>query len=153
MSTSGGAGPAPGLLPDATLADLDAAWREREAEAGALSVAGYHSIALALRLYSLEVRLKAMICKHLGLGFLPAACKTHDLSILIIFTGISKELDDATNMAIRQNWDLLVDFSKKRLNDLRYLPRSKLSAIEATRLTNALDDAGDGVLAWLSRHP
>jgi hypothetical protein len=144
---------APGLLPDALLSDLETAWREREEEASQLTAAGYNSMAVALRLYSLEIRLKTIICKQLRLSRLPKACKTHDLTDLIIFTGGWEELDDPANLAIRQNWDLLADFSKGRLNDQRYLPRATLDAGYHQRLMNALDDPQDGVLTWLSRRP
>jgi hypothetical protein len=123
MSSAGSGRPAPGLLPEASLADLEVAWKEREEEARELMILGYHSSALSLRLYSLEIRIKPFICKQLKLSHLPKVCKTHDLSELIIFTGMWVELEDPANLAIRQNWDLLVDFSKVRLNDQRYLPR------------------------------
>jgi hypothetical protein len=153
MSSPSAGPPTPGLLPDALLSDLEIAWREREEEASQLIAAGYNSMALALRLYSLEIRLKAVICKHLKLSRLPKACKTHDLTDLIIFTGRREELYDPANLAIRQNWDLLADFSKGRLNDLRYLPRDMLDTHDQQRLISALDDPQDGVLTWLSRRP
>jgi hypothetical protein len=152
MSTVGGASLIPGLLPE-TLADLDTAWREREDEAGVLMTQGYHSTALALRMYALEIRVKTLICKQLKLNSLPRACKTHDLSEHILFTGMREELEDPTNVNIRQHWNLLEDFSKKRLNDFRYLPRRGLAATDLASLISALDDPQYGVLAWLSKHP
>jgi hypothetical protein len=153
MSSPGGGNPVPGLLPDALLTDLEVAWSERELEAGELLAKNYNSVGLALRLYALEIRLKTLICKHLKLSLLPKACKTHELSELVIFTGRWEELEDPANTIIRQNWDLLVDFSKKRLNDLRYIPRQKLPTPEFSKLMNALDDPNDGVLPWLFNHP
>jgi hypothetical protein len=64
-----------------------------------------------------------------------------------------EELEDPANLALRQNWDLLVDFSKGRLNDQRYLPRGMLDPKDLKRHNDALDDPQNGVLAWLSRHP
>ncbi len=153
MSSPRSGNPVPGLLPDALLTDLEVAWSERELEAGELLAKDYNSVGLALRLYSLEIRLKTLICKHLKLSLLPKACKTHDLSELVIFTGRWEELEDPANTIIRQNWDLLVDFSKKRLNDLRYIPRHKLPTPEFSKLMNALDDPNDEVLPWLLNHP
>jgi hypothetical protein len=153
MSSAGAASPNPGLLPETTLVDLDAAWNEREQEANLLMTQGFSSIGLALRLYALEIRLKVLICKQLRLSVLPKACKTHDLSELIIFTGMWEELGDPVNSTIRQNWDFLVDFSKKDLNNLRYIPRQKLAASELSNLIAALDDTQNGVLSSLSRHP
>ena len=153
MSPAGSGRPIPGLLPDALLTNLEIAWAERDEEASQLVAAGYNSTAMALRLYSLEIRFKTIVCKQLKLSRLPRACRTHDLSELIIFTGMWEELDDPAKLAIRQNWDLLADFSKGRLNDQRYLPRGTFGPTEFKRLTDALDDPVDGVLTWLSKHP
>jgi hypothetical protein len=151
MSSTSPGRPAPGLLAEASLTNLEAAWRERDAEAHQLMVHGYHSTGLSLRLYSLEIRIKSFICKQLTLSHLPKVCKTHDLMELIIFTGMWHELQDPVNAAVRQNWDLLADFSKVRLNDQRYLPQ--LDPKELKKYNDALDDPQDGVLVWLSRHP
>jgi hypothetical protein len=106
-----------------------------------------------LRIYALEIRIKTVICKRLALNHLPGHCKTHDLTELIIFTGLLAELDDPANATIRANWDLLVKFSEDRLNDLRYLPESTVTSSDLDELVKALDDPNDGVLSWLSRHP
>jgi hypothetical protein len=106
-----------------------------------------------LRLYSLEIRLKACVCRILKLSHLPKVCKTHDLSELIIFTGLWEKLENPANGILRRNWDLLVDFSKLRLNDQRYLPRATLDPKDLKLYNDALDDPQDGVLAWLSKHP
>lgn len=153
MSGGGGSGATPGLLPGTTLADLELAWQEREEEARQQVALGHGSSAVAMRLYALEIRVKTIICKQLGLGTLPRACKTHDLEELIIFTGLWPRLEDAANAATRQKWDLVVRFSKRYLNDLRYLPRSALDPQDLENVHSALDDPQDGVLAWLSRHP
>ncbi len=110
-------------------------------------------MALALRLYALEIRIKTFICKRLRLDNLPRACKTHDLSELIIFTGLWEQLQDPVNAAIRTNWDLLADFSRVQLNDQRYLPRGLLDPGLLKACSDALDDPRDGVLPWLSRQP
>jgi hypothetical protein len=153
MSSASHGPPPAGLLVETSLADLEVAWKERDAEAQQLMVHGYHSTALSLRIYSLEIRIKTLICKHLRLSHLPKVCKTHDIKELVIFTGLSSELQDPANAAVRQNWDLLADFSKVRLNDQRYLPRGLLDPLELKKHNDALDDPQDGVLAWLSRHP
>lgn len=153
MSFAGSGRRAPGLLPETSVTDLEVAWLEREEEAGELKVPGFHSMALSLRFYSLQIRLKTYICRILKLSHLPKVCKTHDLSELIIFTGLWEELEDPANAAVRQNWDLLVDFSKLRLNDQRYLPRVMLDPKDVKSYNDALDDPRNGVHTWLSRHP
>jgi len=130
---------------------LEAAYADRAREAKTLDDAGHKTMSTAMWMYALEVRLKALICKHLALDHLPTACKTHDLAGLIIFTGLSPELDLAGNELIRKSWDRLADFSKKRLNDLRYLPDHDLADGERDDLLLSLTDAQEGVLPWLSK--
>jgi len=142
-----------GLLIETTLSNLEVAWNEREEAARTLRQAGFHSTAAALRLYSLEIYVKIVICKHLILPCFPGACKTHDLADLLIFTGLWQELQDPSNSSIRQNWDILLEYSKERLNDLRYQPRAELDLIDAARIEQALDDPDHGVQAWLSKRP
>ena len=151
MSGPGPSIPPPSLLADTLLLDLELAWRERQEEAEVLEREGHLSIALALHVYSLEIRLKTMVCRHLKLDLLPAACKTHDLSILIIFTGLWGELTRADHAAIRRNWDILVAYSKKSLNESRYLPRNSLGFSDYPTLMTALQEPNDGVIAWLSK--
>jgi hypothetical protein len=141
-------GPPVGLI-ETRLEDLEIAFLEREEEAAA--IVSFSSTALALRMYALEIRVKIVICKHLRIQWLPKACKTHDLSELIVFTGLLDELDDPANVDIRENWYLLVEFSKKRLNDLRYLARADLKIADSSSLMAALDDPMTGVIAWLVR--
>jgi hypothetical protein len=153
MSSASSGRPAPVFLLEASVAELEVAWKEREEEARELKTHGYESTALSFRLYSLEIRIKTLICKQLKLSHLPKVCKTHDLSELITFTGMWEELEDPANGVVRQNWDLLVNFSKVRLNDQRYLPRAMLGPKDLKKLNDALDDPRDGVLTWLSKHP
>ncbi len=148
----GPAGRTPRGLIQTTLADLEAALGERREEAEALRERGFHSTAVALRLYSLEIVVKIAICRRLRLPRLPAACKTHDLAELLFFTGAWHEIEDEAGQEVRKRWDVAVEYSRERLNDLRYEPRSKLTAEEVARIEEALDDPTHGVLAWLSRH-
>jgi hypothetical protein len=141
-----------GLDSDTALVDLDAAWRERETEALSLA-AHFPAASLALRIYSLEIRIKTIICRTLSIVYLPKHCKTHELDELIIFTGLFAELNDPSNAGIRQNWDILVDFAKDRWSKIRYRPASSLLPTELAKCINALDDPRDGVWTWLSKHP
>ena len=151
--SEGRQGPRPGQLLDTTRVELEQAWKDREAEAAALFAAGHVSMALALRVYSLEIRLKWHICRHLRLDYLPRAYKTHDLPDIIIFTGLIAELDDSANEPLLTNWDALAAFSKLRLNEDRYQAGVSLDPDVFHELSAALDDPTDGVLSWLSRHP
>ena len=42
------------------------------------------------------------------------------------------------NVGVRQNWDVLADFSKARLNDLRYLPRADWPITRTQRIVTTL---------------
>jgi hypothetical protein len=148
----GGGGSRVGLMDDTSLANLDEAWQEREKEAKALA-ASFPAASLALRFYALEIRIKTIICKRLGIDLLPRHCKTHELDELIIFTGLLGTLADPANDGIRQNWDILAKFARERLNQTRYLPGSTLKAADLDEQLNALDNPGDGVWTWLSRLP
>ena len=75
----------------------------------------------------------------------------HELPRVIIFTGLWDELAEPKNAAVKQNWDLLVDFSTLRLNGQRYLPRANLDPKDLKRYNDALNDPSDGVLTWLAR--
>lgn len=150
MSTGGG--PKFGLSTENPLIELEGAWKEREAEAGLL-LSHHHATAIALRVYAIEIRIKTLICKRLGLDYLPNHCKTHDLAELILFSGHLKELDDPANVELRKNWDILVKFSKERLNNLRYATTAGLADPDRDAVLKALDDPDAGVWTWLSSVP
>ncbi len=151
MSLGGGSGVHPGLLTDTTRANLSACWVERVEEADQLLNSGYRSMGVCLKVYALEARVKLRICDHLGLALLPKACKTHDLSELLIFTGLWQELQDPANELIFDSWDVVSGFSKRMLNNLRYEPRANLADATTDQLIEAMDDPTRGVFAWLSR--
>jgi len=70
----GGGGSRMGLMDDTTLDNLDKAWQEREKEAKALA-ASFPATSLTLRIYALEIRIKTIICRRLGIDLLPGHCK------------------------------------------------------------------------------
>ena len=147
----GGGGPTAGLLNDTTRAGLQASWPERIEEANLLLQASLRSMGVGLKVYAFEVRIKARICEYLDLDLLPRACKTHDLTELIIFTGLMKELSTPANRRVKEYWDTLAKFSKLELGQLRYQTRVQLADSQADELLEALDDPIDGIFAWLSR--
>ena len=149
---TGGAGPPhAGLLNDTTRAGLQSSWPERLIEAELLLKAGLRSMGVCLKVYALEVRVKARICEHLDLDLLPRACKTHDLTELVLFTGLFGELALPGNARAKGFWDLLADFSRLELGRLRYQARGQLPQQRADAIEEALDDPLDGAFAWLSR--
>ena len=151
MSLGGsGRGPA-GLLTDTTRSGLQASWPQRLEKAELLLNAGLRSMRVCLKVYALEARVKARICEHLQLELLPRACKTHDLTELVIFTGLMGELEDPTNALVKEFWDFLATFSRLELGRLRYQARVQMPDLLADELLKALDEPTHGAFAWLSR--
>ncbi len=151
MSAGGSGKPPAGLLTDTTRSGLQASWTERFEEAELLLNAGLRSMGVCLKVYALEARVKARICEHLELDLLPRACKTHDLTELMIFTGLMGELEDPSNTMVKEYWDFLATFSRLELGKLRYQPRLQMPDLLADELLKALDEPTHGAFAWLSR--
>ena len=143
----------PGGFTDTSLADLRSAREEREREAVVLMSSGCVAMALALRLYALEIAVKIRICEVLDLDLLPASCKTHDLTVLLPFSGCHRQIRSGSDPLLTSSWDALANFSKQRLNDMRYVPSSALEPELADKLLKALDDPEHGVLSCLHPHP
>ncbi|HZW34967.1 MAG TPA: hypothetical protein VFF52_29860 [Isosphaeraceae bacterium] len=134
----------------AALTDLDVAWRDRLDDALALLNAGRHASAILMGLYALEINLKARICRRLDLQHLPRAFEVHDLEGLLLLAGLSKRLSAKRAQKTLDQWDSIVEKSA-RLNELRYAPASRWTAIEAQTFFTQLNQDPDGVLPWLQR--
>ena len=133
------------------LADLRSALAESEAESTALLSAGFPTAGLGQRMYALEIAVKILICEHLDLDLLPLACKTHDLSLLIAFTGRNRAIRSEVDPILTRHWEILEAFSKQHLNDLRYRPSSEAEVGVVASLMEALDDPEHGVMTWLRK--
>ena len=153
MSSASGWKSPSGLMDNTRRVDLEVAWPEREEEAASLRASGSRAMEICLRFYALVIRIKAMICKHLGLDLLPRGCKTHDLSELLIFSGHHRTLLESADSPIQESWDRLAKFSKERLNDVRYLPDASLSDEDYRTLSDGFDESSRGTHAWLSGLP
>lgn len=139
---------------ETSLDDLETAWQERAEEAEAMARLGFLSTSASLRIHALEVLLKTLVCERLRVFSLPAACRTNELDELLIYTGLRGEIENPALSSVRMNWNLLVNYSKRILDDRRDEPRGTYSREEADEINQALDDPDTGVLAWLSSdHP
>jgi hypothetical protein len=135
----------------ARLADLEDAWKDRLLDAETLHAAGRNASTIAAGLYALEIRLKALICQRLDLPSLPKAFEFHDLSALLILSGLSRRLEKKLARSVKRNWDSIVVLSSSSLNDLRYLPDQRWGQQDASDFLNQLNGTSDGVLTWLSK--
>ncbi len=132
--------------------DLDVASLDRLEDAQVLLAGGRSSAAIASGIYALEIRLKFLICKRLDLPELPIAFQIHDLSALLILSGLSRRLDYPDAAEIKKNWgDILIRAA--RLNDRRYSPDRNWPVDEARDFLNGLEDPLTGVLPWLLNQP
>ena len=134
----------------AAVADLDTAARDRLEDAEQLLKAGRNASAIAMGLYSLEIRLKERICRHLEIEALPVAFQIHDLAGLLLLAGLSKQINEPVSLHVLYTWNELVLWSK-RLNDLRYSPEAHPDWPEAKAVSffTQLGDPPHGVLPWL----
>jgi hypothetical protein len=132
-----------------TDADLDVAWQDRLEDAAALDAGGRHAAAIAARLYALEIYLKFRICRRLGLSNPPKKLEIHNLDALIVFSGLSRDLEALPKAGdVYQNWIKILEYSKD-LNDLRYLPASRWPRQQSEEFARWLLDPSIGLLPWL----
>lgn len=141
--------------------------RERVKEARVLCDAGHFDGAYYLAGYSIELMLKRKICLSFGipnlfsshkdahsgmngLSDVKKAVRTHDLMILLIFSGLKSEFDAAkasekalslANSKFFQNWS----------EDLRYSPCGSIKRSDCIELIHALS-IETGVLKWIKDH-
>src|SRR5437660_362839 len=102
-----------------SLAELEAAWQDRLADADAFLAAGRNAGAIAAGLYALEIRLKVAICKRLDLEGLPKNFEIHELKGLLLLAGWSRRIDRKSARKVKPNWDAILSQSED-LNKLRY---------------------------------
>jgi HEPN domain-containing protein len=136
----------------ATVGDLDTAANDRLSDAEKLLSSRRYPSAIAMGLYALEIRLKERICRRLDLDQLPRPFETHDLSGLLVLSGLRRRLDDPSNARVKANWEL-IERESKFLNELRYKPNSFRTRSQALSFIAQLRDHPDGVLPWISIQP
>lgn len=132
------------------LAELEAAWPDRLADAEALLIAGRYGWAIATGLYALEIRLKALVCRRLDVTGLPKGLETHDLPALLLFAGLSNRITRKPARGVKRSWDGVLDFAPQ-LNDYRYSADAKWPGHRALQFFSYLRDPPYGVMLWLSK--
>jgi hypothetical protein len=131
-----------------TDADLNVAWQDRSEDAAALDAGGRHAAAIAARLYAQEIYLKFRICRRLRLSNPPKKLEIHNLDALIVFSGLSRDLEALPKAGdVYQNSIKILEYSKD-LNDLQYLPDSRWPRQHSEELSRWLLDPSTGLLPW-----
>src|SRR5947209_8462382 len=121
--------------------DLEQASQDRLGDADVLFQAGRFASAIAMGIYSLEIALKAKICKNLDIDALPTAFEIHDLDGLLVVSGLKKRVETlhaaagvvgagsvivpgSSASAVKANWDFVLQYKSQNINELRYRPSS-----------------------------
>ena len=131
--------------------DLEAATDARLKDAIALIECGRPAAAILMGLYTVEIRLKVVICRRLDLDRLPKPFEIHDIEELIIGSGLSKKIKQVKRpRAIPRNWERIVEIS---LNTgmIRYRGDSSTDREVASEFMALLDNPTSGVLRWLDK--
>jgi hypothetical protein len=136
----------------ASLSDLEAAAVERLDDAEALLRTGRYAASIMSGFYSLEIRLKVIICRRLQVGNLPRIFETHDLGALILHAGLSRKIREVRRpREIVDHWGELLELSNN-LDQLRYRSDPVTwDRNQAERALHLLRDAPNGVLPWLEK--
>jgi hypothetical protein len=144
---------------DVDVVDLDVASRDRLTDAKVLAAAGRPASAIAAGLYSLEIRLKVLICLRLDLPALRTAFQIHDLEGLLVLSGLEQRITDPSVGLVKFNWDAILRLAAS-LNELRYFPEGSLRLpigaripSDANTFLTRLEDPQGGVLTWLLSQP
>lgn len=136
----------------ASLSDLEAAATERLDDAEVLLKSGRYAAAIMSGFYSLEIRLKVIICRRLEVQTLPKIFETHNLEALMLHTGLSQKIRNVKRpRAVAQYWDALRELSYE-LDQLRYQPAmATWDEKRAGLVLHQLRDSPNGVLLWLEK--
>jgi hypothetical protein len=139
----------------ASLADLQASYPDRLAEANHCFGQGCYGTAMALALYALEIYLKVRICIRLDLQQLPVAFQTHNLDGLLVLSGLKTRMDHLGNHPVKANWDFLASpaLRAQHVNEFRYKPNSSWSPAQSADILGRIQDPTNGVLTWLLAQP
>ena len=127
--------------------------RLRLREAEALHGAGLHDGAAYLAGYSVEMALKARICKLLGVSDYPStatlrqAYAVHDLSQLLLLAGLKPKLVLAAR-ALVANWSVALSWRPDR----RYNSPGTYGGQGVLDILNAIRDPNDGILRWIAKY-
>lgn len=141
---------------------------ERLSEAQILCDNGKYDGAFYLAGYSIELMLKAKICQHLdiddlfdtqcqiqGISEVRKAVKTHDIGILLIFSGLISKFDIAksTDITLAEINSLLFTSSGRCLwnEQIRYQPCGSQEPENVQRFISLLQHK-EGLLQWIAKN-
>jgi HEPN domain-containing protein len=136
-----------------TRKDLQQLSRLRLREAKALYDAHFYDGCVYLAGYSIELALKARICRLLRVkeypppGDIARAFRIHSLVHLKLLAGLTAEIDVKKNKELFDNWSKAVEWDPEQ----RYDKPGRYDATEAKVILDGLTAKPNGVLTWLSK--
>lgn len=121
-------------------------------EARILFDKGYFSGAYYLAGYSIELAIKAVICKQFKSETIPNKkivqdIHQHDLSNLMNLSGLLVALEEAkkNNTAFSRYWAIVIQWSEHSRYEIK-------SQQDAKDILEAIDHQQNGILVWIHRH-
>ena len=127
------------------LTDLTAVAEARLREFRVLRNAKEYAGAVYLGRYVLEVLLKCAICKRLGKDELPTIFHSHDLNVLLYYSGLEEPLkQDALRFSSFE--DVI---SGPDVDGLRYRNPTQLTEQDCDNWNTWLNDPDRGLVPWL----
>jgi hypothetical protein len=142
----------------------------RLSEAGILCDAGKYDGAFYLAGYSIELMLKAKICEHFridnlfnkqecsiqGISDLRKIVETHDINLLLIFSGLEEKIRRAKkgNIKLRKTYRFFTASTGDKTDwneQVRYLPINSKTEDNVKEFIDLLRDE-EGLLKWIEQN-
>lgn len=142
----------------------------RLAEATILYEAGKYDGAFYLAGYSVELMLKAKVCEHFridnlfdkngcmiqGISDLRKVVETHDINLLLIFSGLEEKFRKAKikNIKLRDSYRFFTASTGNKTDwneQVRYLPINSKNEYDVKEFINLLQDEM-GLLKWIEQN-
>lgn len=128
-------------------------------EARTLFEKGFYNGACYMAGYSVELALKAALCKTLDIDKLfcdsfkaqTKVFRTHNLADLLVFSGLWTKFEIARDedREFDKQWSYLQGIWSEQL---RYEPVEKMNLSETQKLLDAIDNPTQGILQWIRKH-
>ena len=142
----------------------------RLSEAESLCNAGKYDGAFYLAGYSVELILKAKVCQHFkidnlfdkngcaiqGISDLRKVVETHDINLLLIFSGLEREFNKARkhNSILRNSYQFFKASTGKQTDwneQVRYLPINSKTEEDVKEFIALLNNS-NGILKWIEHN-
>ncbi len=122
-------------------------------EANALYEKGCYAGCIYLAGYAVECSLKVAICRALDCGGLPATFKSHELEVLLLYSGQKRRMERDAPEVRRSLAKIQGFWTMKGAESIRYIDPEEFKSDDATDFLSWVTDATLGVVPWLRKQP